>query len=167
MIEEIYTAKWFNEAIEKTKPIELQDDLKHEVILHLCIMPTEKLESIVSSGGIKFYTVRVMMNMIQSSTSKFFRMFRNYQEIGDINDINEINEINETYIEPLPIDLDCIFGNTREELYEKDMLRIYTYQFKCNALELSRSVGIPYKSINRTLQNAKNKVKCYLKQQQQ
>jgi len=141
------------------QPEDLREDLKHEVIIHLLEMDKIKLASIIEQGAIKFYTIRVMLNMIQSSTSKFFRQFRNYTHL------KFIDQQETEYKEGPGVDLDKIFGNSREGLYEKDMLNTYVYTFNRNALELSRNIGIPYKTCNRTLLNAKNKVKAYLKTQ--
>ena len=162
IVEKVYTSQWFNEVISKMQPEDLREDLKQEAIMVLLELPAKRLEQMEKDDVLKFYTIRTILNMIKSDRSKFFTMFRNYEEISDIKE-----QVNDEYIEQPEIDLNAIFTNTREQLYEKDMLFHYCYSFDRNALAMSRGTQIPYKTIIRTLTNAKNKVKCYLQSQQQ
>jgi hypothetical protein len=162
IVEKVYKSQWFNEVIDKMQPEQLQQDLKQEVIMVLLELGEQRITQMEADGMLKFYTIRTILNMIKSDRSKFFTMFRNYEEIPDIKE-----QANEDYLEMPDIDLNTIFDNTREQLYEKDMLFHYCYSFDRNALAMSRGTGIPYKTIIRTLTNAKNKVKCYLQSQQQ
>lgn len=161
IIKTYYESDWINDAISKMHPEDLRQDLKQEVFMVLLEMDESKLLELHANGFLKFYTVRTMLNMIKSDRSKFFQMFRNFVEIGS-ND-----KAQEDYKEPLEVCLDCAFNNSREQLYEKDMFWHYTYTFDRNALALSKETGIPYKTVTRTLNNAKQRIKCYLQQQQQ
>lgn len=158
IIEEVYTSQWLADVISKMNPEDLRDDLKQEAIMVLLEMDEERLKDMYQSGMIKFFTIRIVINMIKSDRSKFFVMFRNFQELPIIPD-----KIEEEYTECAEIPLDKIFETTRDDLYEKDMLFHYCYSFDGNALAMSKGTGIPYKTVIRTLINAKNKVKCYLK----
>lgn len=161
IIQECYTSQWLNEAIGKMEPEDLRDDLKQEVIMVLLEMPEEKLFDLHENGFLKFFAVRTMLNMIKSDRSGFFKMFRNFVELSN----KEVAE--QEYIEKVDICFDCAFNKSREQLYEKDMFWHYTYTFDRNALALSRETGIPYKTVTRTLQNAKQRIKCYLQLQHQ
>lgn len=162
IVEKVYTSQWFKEVIEKMEPKQLQEDLRQEVIMVLLELGEQRITQMEADGMLKFYTIRTILNMIKSDRSKFFTMFRNYEEIADIKE-----QVDDEYLEQPEIDLNTIFTNTREQLYEKDMLFHYCYSFDRNALAMSRGTGIPYKTIIRTLTNAKNRVKCYLQSQQQ
>lgn len=183
IVEKVYTSQWFKDVIEKMEPKHLQEDLRQEVIMVLLELPGERLIQMDEDGMLKFYTIRTILNMVKSDRSKFFTMFRNFQGLdsnGDLFEFYENNEntnlvkgylskdqVAEDYLEPVEINLNAIFDNSREQLYEKDMLFHYCYSFDRNALAMSRGTGIPYKTVMRTLINAKNKVKCYLQSQQQ
>ncbi len=143
------------------QPEDLQQDLKQEVIMVLLEMEEDKLKELNANGFLKFYAVRTMLNMIKSDRSKFFQLFRNFTEIG----VKEVAE--QEYEEVSDVCLDCAFNQSREQLYEKDMFWHYTYTFDRNALALSRETGIPYKTVTRTLLNAKQRIKCYLQLQLQ
>ena len=158
IIEQVYTSSWLDDVIGKMHPEDLRDDLKQEAIMVLLEMDEQRLLEMQQSGMIKFFTIRIVINMIKSDRSKFFVMFRNYQELPVIPD-----KIEEDYTEVPEIPLDTIFDSTREDLYERDMLFHYCYSFDGNALAMARGTGIPYKTVIRTLINAKNRVKCYLK----
>jgi DNA-directed RNA polymerase specialized sigma24 family protein len=161
IITEYYNSQWMNDAIGKMHPEDLQQDLKQEVFMVLLEMDEEKLLELHANGFLKFYAVRTMLNMIKSDRSKFYQMFRNFVELGSKEQAEEV------YQERAEVCFDCAFNTSREQLYEKDMFWHYTYTFDRNALALSKETGIPYKTVTRTLQNAKQRIKCYLQSQQQ
>ena len=86
IITEFWESKSVNEAFEKMQPIELQADLKSEVFLVLCEMEESKLIGLYERNELKYYMVRIMLNMIKSDRSNFFknmfcthnRLFHNY-----------------------------------------------------------------------------------------
>lgn len=161
IIQEYYLSDWMNDAIGKMHPEDLRKDLKQEVFMVLLEMDEAKLIELHTNGFLKFYAVRTMLNMIKSDRSKFYQMFRNFTELGTKDQAEEI------YQERAEVCFDCAFNTSREQLYEKDMFWHYTYTFNRNALALSKETGIPYKTVTRTLQNAKQRIKCYLQSQQQ
>ena len=160
IIEEVYKCQWFNDMLDKMNPENLRDDLKQETILVLLQMQDERIEQLHQDGYLKFYTIRTILNMIKSTTSKFFFMYRNYQEFE-----REVDQADDVYTESIELELCHVFDNTRNDLYERDMLEQYTHTFDCNALKMSRDTGIPYKTVIRTLNNAKTKIKCFLQSQ--
>lgn len=142
-----------NQAFTKMHPIELQSDLKSEVFLVLAEMPEEKLIQLYENKHLRFYIVRVMINMVSSSTNQFYKNYRNYSEFsGDIIE-NEQTDISKKITESF------------EDLhwYKKEIMRLYTHEFKCNAKELSRNTGIPYISIIRTINSVKKELKSKIR----
>jgi len=133
-------------------PKELQEDLKSEVFLILAELDATKLIDLYEKKQIKFYMVRIMLNLVQSTDKKFYGKYRNFVEYIEV----EKEDVKEN-------DLTENITNVFEQLYwyQKEILRLYTYQFNKNAKELSRQTGIPYMSIIRTL----NQIKKELKQQ--
>jgi hypothetical protein len=73
VIEKLYLSKEFNDCINKMQPEYLREDLKSEVILILLNTPDEKFNTIID---IRFYAVKIIIRLIQSSTSPFFKMYR-------------------------------------------------------------------------------------------
>ena len=78
IIEELYRSKEFNDCIGKMEPEHLRDDLKAEVALILLETPDTKIAGLSEQGNLKFYAVRIILNLIQSKTSTFFKKYRSY-----------------------------------------------------------------------------------------
>ena len=76
IIEELYNSKNFNECINKMDPDYLRGDLKAEVILVVCEMSDERLYQMYESKSLTFFVVRIILNMIKSKTSGFYRKYR-------------------------------------------------------------------------------------------
>lgn len=150
IIEELWNSKEVNDAFSKMQPVELQYDLKAEVFMVLCEMEDNKLFGMYERNEIRFYLVRTMLNMIKSDRSQFWKKYRNYSEY----------EPNETIEQPQNSIIDIMeLGIERLHWYQKEILKLYTFDFNKNAKELSRNTGIPYMSIIRTLKQTKNELK--------
>jgi DNA-directed RNA polymerase specialized sigma subunit len=136
------------------QPEELQYDLKVEVFMVLLEIPNEKLFGLYERNEIRFYIVRTMLNMIKSDRSQFWKKYRNYTEYK----VNEVAEVEDNCIINL-------MENGIEKLhwYQKEILRLYTFDFNKNAKELSRQTGIPYMSIIRTLKQTKSELKKFIR----
>lgn len=161
IIQSFYESKEIKEAIDKMEPEQLRKDLKQEMFMVLLEMEEERVKEMHEKGFLKFFLVRTMLNMVKSDRSTFYRNFRNMVEIG------EPKEVIESEVDFPNIDLNEVFGNSRQGLYEKDMFLFYVFTFKKNAAALSQATKIPYKTVIRTITTAKNRIKCYLKSQQQ
>lgn len=131
-------------------PAELRDDLKSEVFLILAELDYAKLIDLYEKKQIKFYMVRIMLNLVQSTDKKFYGKYRNFVEYNQV-DVADVKEV----------DMSMEISSMFESLYwyQKEILRLYTFEFNKNAKELSRQTGIPYMSIIRTLNQAKKELK--------
>ena len=187
IVQELYNSKEINEAISKMEPAQLRSDLKQEMFMVLMEMPEEKLKDIHFKGFSKFFLIRTMLNMIKSDRSTFYRNFRNFFEYEDKLPLEHFGKSPEQATDEveflklrgkysgsveqdvnLPnVDFNQVFGNTRQGLYERDMFFYYVFTFDRNAAALSKAVKIPYKTVIRTIQAAKKRIKCYLQLQQQ
>ena len=156
IITEYWNLKEVNEAFGKMQPEELQYDLKAEVFAVLCEMEEEKLFGLYKRNELKFYIVRIMLNMIKSDRSLFYKQYRNYVEFGTSEHQKEIDRLHD---EPNDIVDRLEKGIEGLHWYNKEILRLYAIDFKKNAKELSRSTGIPYMSIIRTLKQTKQELK--------
>src|SRR5690349_1529136 len=94
IIADLFTSKDFNACIKKMKPQSLQDELKAEVALILCEKPDEVIIELWELGKLRFYTVRIILNLMQSSSSQFYKKFR----VSNV----ELSEI----IEPIIVEYD-------------------------------------------------------------
>ena len=154
IIEQYWLNDEVNQAFAKMQPEELQYDLKVEVFMVLLEMDDIKLFGLFERNEIRFYIVRTMLNMIKSDRSQFWKKYRNYteyngKEIAEAEN-NSVIDIMEQGIENL-------------HWYQKEILRLYTFDFNKNAKELSRQTGIPYMSIIRTLKQTKNELKKHIR----
>lgn len=151
IIEELYRSKDFNDCISKMEPEHLQDDLKAEVVLILLETEEQRLIAIHEAGALKYYTVRVIINLIQSKTSRFYKLYRQ-----QLNEINDRFAYEETDIEERA---------TREEVEERAMKEIDNlYWYNAGIVKLylklgtyraiQEDTGIPFPSVYKTVQKS-------------
>lgn len=153
IISELWSSGDLNEALKKMKPVEIQEDLKSELFLIICEIEESKLIDLYDKKQLKFYIVRIMLNLVQSSKNKFFKNYRNFEEY------NETEKPDETE-QPIEV-MEFIEGLY---WYQKEILKLYTFDFNKNAKELSRQTGIPYMSLIRTLNQTKKELKKKIRQ---
>jgi len=151
---EFWQSEEVNKAFSKMHPIELQDDLKSEVFLILAELPEQKLIDLYDKKQLRFYVVRIMLNLVQNSNNQFYKRYRNFVEYTD-------QEVAESYQEDISQKVRLSVDDLH--WYKKELLRLYTEEFKCNAKALSRDTGIPYMSIVRTLNITKSELKSKIR----
>ena len=156
ILAQYWTSKEVNDAFAKMQPEELQYDLKAEVFLVLCEMNEDKLVGLFERNELKFYIVRIMLNMIKSDRSTFYKNYRNYSEFVDQDYACDDNDKTDMF-EKLELNMDGLHW------YNKEMLKLYAIDFKKNAKELSRKTGIPYMSIIRTINKTKKQMKTNIR----
>lgn len=156
ILAQYWTSKEVNDAFDKMQPEELRYDLKAEVFLVLCEMNEDKLIGMYERNELKFYIVRIMLNMIKSDRSNFYKNYRNYTEFVDNNYVaDEYDKSN--MVDKLELNMDGLHW------YNKEILKLYAIDFKKNAKELSRKTGIPYMSIVRTINKTKKQMKTNIR----
>lgn len=145
---EFWESQEVNHAISKMHPIELQEELKSELFLRIAEIPEDKLIELYNKKQLRFYVVRIMLNLIRSTDHKFYKKFRNFVEYVPI----EVIEVEQ-------LDITTIVKEHYETLYwyEKEIFRLYTFEFNCNAKKLSVALGIPYISVVRTINKIKDR----------
>jgi hypothetical protein len=157
ILAEYWTLKEVNDAFAKMHPEELQYDLKAEVFLVLCEMNEDKLIGMYERNELKFYIVRIMLNMIKSDRSNFYKSYRNYTEYVDNDTEAEVSFDKSDLVDKLEKNLEGLHW------YNKEILKLYAIDFKKNAKELSRKTGIPYMSIVRTINKTKKQMKTNIR----
>ena len=158
IITQFWDSKEVNDAFEKMQPEELRYDLKAEVFLVLCEMDEMKLIGMFERNELKFYIVRIMLNMIKSDRSTFYKNYRNHIEFVNIDkDFDVINYDKLDLVDKLEKNLEGLHW------YNKEILKLYAIDFKKNAKELSRKTGIPYMSLVRTINKTKKQMKTNIR----
>lgn len=182
IVEQLFTSKEFNDCINKMEPDHLRDDLRAEVALILLETEERKLVEIHRSGGLKYYTARIIVNCIMSKTSPFYKKFRQYYTAIDIqqdysgnNYVSEIKRVSRA-LDKMSIDLqltpdeDHEEREAREELEDKAikeidnlywyngaMVKLYLKHGNYRAIE--EETRIPYTSAYKTIQKSLTEIK--------
>jgi len=153
IITQMYLDKDISQAISKMQPVELQDDLRQEIFLVLCEMSDERLLGMWTSGYLKYFVVRTMLNMAKSDRSTFFNQFRkSFTEYCDNYESADVgSEVDE--------ETDTKLKQSMGELhwYEKNVFELYAENGR-NILKLSRDTKIPYRSLFKTVTKVKKKL---------
>lgn len=97
IISELYNSRELKEALQKMNPPELREDLRQEMFIVICDLNSEKLFELHSRNELRYYAVRIMLNLIQSKTSPFYNKFRKHLLVtvdSDINDFTKHSSLN-------------------------------------------------------------------------
>lgn len=143
IITQLFTSLDFKSCIKKMKPEHLQDELMAEVGLILCEKPELMIIELWELGKLKFYTVRIILNLVQSTTSGFYKKFR-------VNNL-ELSQI----IEPIITEYDSRKDHAMDEIenlywYDREILKLYAEHGTYRKVE--EVTGIPFESIYKTVQ---------------
>jgi hypothetical protein len=157
IIEELYNSKEFNDCISRMEPQHLRDDLKAEVVLILLETAEDKLIAIYLGGAIKFYTVRIIINLIQSKTSQFYKQYR--QQMAEITDRFMADEEQDFEERATKEDIEDRAIREIDNLYwyDRDIVKLYMRLGNYRAIE--EDTMIPYSSAYKTVQRSLQKIK--------
>lgn len=160
IIVDFYNDPDINAAIGKMNPPDLRDDLKSEMFVVLCEMSDEKFFQLHDQKIMKWFLVRTMLNMIKSDRSTFAKKFRQiFVELsGGFMDRVDNNENEHDTHEAIKNEMSQLHW------YERELFRLYS-QTK-NISLMSREIGIPYRSISKTISETRKKMKQNLKASQ-
>jgi hypothetical protein len=157
IVEQLFTSKEFNDCINKMEPDHLRDDLRAEVALILLETDERKLVEIHRSGGLKFYTVRIIMNLIQSKTSLFYKLYR--QQVVEITDKFIAGEDQDFEARAAKENLEDKAIKEIDNLYwyNGEMVKLYLKYGNYRAIE--ENTRIPYTSAYKTIQKSLTEIK--------
>lgn len=182
IVTELYNSKDFNDCIGKMEPEHLRDDLKAEVTLILLETEEGKLMEIHAAGALKFYTVRIILNLIQSKTSLFYKKFRQHftpidirQDYSGNNYVADMIKVGKSF-DKMTMDLQLTHEEdhkereAREEVedkalseidnlywYNAGIVKLYLKHGNYRAIE--QDTGIPYSSAYKTIQKSFQEIK--------
>ena len=96
----IYNDDSINATIKKIQPIDLQDDLRQELVLALLKYDCDKLKLINDDQGLVKFSMAILMNMVKGKNRKFFNQYlRNNLELS----IQYMNTFEDT--DEIPMDV--------------------------------------------------------------
>lgn len=166
IIADLFNSKEFNDCIKKMQPVELQDDLKAEVALILCEKEDAVIISLNNAGpmALKYYTVRIILNLIQSNTSPFYKKYRQ-PIIEYAENVNDAYELTEDEIDAR-IAEECKEEQVLkiiEDLYwyDKEMLKLYMETGNYRTME--KETGIPHGTCYDAIQAVYAKIRYHLR----
>jgi hypothetical protein len=154
ILAEFYESKEFTKALNKFQPANLRDDLKQEVVMVLCEMPEEKLIGLYTRKELIFYSVRIMLNLINSTkvNQRFYRLFR--QPVIEF--IDNFDAPQEEYNHEKDVLIEIIEKKMQDlTWYERRLLNELT---ETTMYKLSIATKIPYTSIYNTVKKIKEKL---------
>lgn len=172
ILSQFFISKDFNDCIKKMEPAQLQDDLKAEVALILCEMPEDKVSGLWERKELKFYTVRIILNLIKSNTSPFYKKFRvsgvSLDELSDALAIHHNvknswgHQADPSSVDKYTIDKSFVYSEydpirdtAIKEIdnlywYDREILKLYAEHGTYRKVE--EVTGIPFESIYKTVQ---------------
>lgn len=164
IVAELYQSKEFNDCIRRMEPEHLRDDLRSEVILILLETRAEKLLDIYQKGALKFYTVRIILNLIQSTRSDFYKRYRqpiseftadlmNKFSVDDEADAELVDEKEAVgrLLDQVIDEVDGLYW------YNRQILELYMKHGNYRAIE--KETRIPYSSAYKTVQHSFKQIK--------
>lgn len=158
IVAELFESKDFNDCLCKMEPEYLRDDLKAEVALILLETPDTKILDLHKTSGLKFYTVRIILNLIQSKTSPFFKKFRRFSS-DTIPDL-PAEELNGRVQRELTEER-AIAIIPKLYWYDRQIVELYLELGNYRAIE--KETGIPWESCYKTVQKAIKQIRNELK----
>lgn len=160
ILSELFLSKDFRSCISKMEPAHLQEDLKGEVMLILCEYNPDKIQELYAEGKLKFFTVRIILNLIRSKTSKFYKTYRKQEQNISISENTGDNETpfqlsdEQTNWERTKQNMESDALDAIESLYwyDKEIVKLYLKHGNYRAVE--EVTGIPFESIYKTVQRS-------------
>jgi hypothetical protein len=168
IIEQLFYSKDFNDCIKKMEPEYLREDLKAEVMLVLCEQDENFLQGLYERRQITFWVVRVVINMIKSDTSGFYRKYRQplttyMDKITDViqgQSAGVLKPLLEIEWEHLAVDEK--HARLKDFMcslswYERGLIELYMEMGNYRAIQ--KVTGIPHQSVWKTVTTAFNRFK--------
>jgi hypothetical protein len=168
ILSDLYQSREMSDLIQKMQPEHLREEIKQELFLSLCEMPDQKIIGLHLSGGLKFFVTRVLLNMVQSSTSPFFKKYRRMITVdaGDFlpsthDDEEEIIE-RETTQNALLEAVEKVLGEMH--WYKRELFKLYVHHGSAGKVIKAMKADlcgkyIPRRTILDVVKQAKSEIK--------
>ena len=150
ILSELYHDKRFCGFIKKMRPVNLQEDLKAEVLLIMSEVSEDKLTEIHNKGKIVFFAIGVTIRQIKSNTSAFYKKYRT--EIpGLTGELEQADTAQLTLAKSAIAELDNLTW------YERGLVDLYCDLGNYRAVETE--TGIPHSAVYLTVKGACDKIR--------
>ncbi len=159
----LYESKELADCIGKMDHRHLHDELKQELFIVLCELPDDKLLGMHGRGELRYYAVRVILNMINSNTSRFYKVFRSKALLNmDIDLGNLFNDKFQDNGVQDKIDIEekenkLLDAVNKLGWYDKGITELYMKEGSMG--KVAKKVGIPKSSVKQTIDRAKKSIK--------
>jgi len=150
ILETLWASPAIADAIGKMQPEHIRDELRSEMFASLCELPEERLQSMNDEGYLLFYTLRMMLTMVKSKRSTFYKKFRR----PDVQwDENTPEEADEPYMDLWPF-----YKGAYDDLpfVEREILKIYSEVGSMQ--EVSNVTYIPFRTVKQIISKAKSRM---------
>lgn len=160
ILTKFFASREFNNCINRMKPAYLREDLKSEVLLILCEEEEWFLHELYTRGELVYWAVRIIMNMMKSTSSPFFEKFRlqvaelppgyDAEDYYDEQHYRELEKLEQRAFDMI------------DELhwYKAELIKLYRRLGSYR--EVSRQTGIPFQSVQRAVRNGCKQIKKML-----
>jgi hypothetical protein len=140
-------------------PEHLRDDLRSEVALILLEKPDEVIKDLDAKKNLRFYTARIIMNLMFSNTSPFYNRYRLHGTNIIPEDLRE-SDPNGRYHKELMEDR-AIEHIEKLYWYDKEIVNLYLKLGNYRAIE--KDTGIPWESCYSTIRKVIKQIRDELK----
>jgi hypothetical protein len=148
-----YLSKDYQSLVDASNKITGNNELSYD-LLHYAIEEMsykDNIQSIVDSGGARFYCIRIMLTQWKSQTGPFHKIYRKKHDTFDDIDIPEPEE--------KTLDIKQIY-KLLDNLpwYDRELFKLYS-DMGLNYSKLSNLTGIPRTSISLTIKRVREYIK--------
>lgn len=155
IISELYLSKEFNDCINKMDPPWLRDDLRQEVSVILLTKPPEVICGLSERNELRWFVVRIMLNMVRSSSSQWTKTYRRHYTDVIPEVVNK--ELNGRVARECQEQAVLRFINTELYWYDKEIIQMYMKLGSYRDIE--KETGIPWESAYGTVRRIQKRIK--------
>ncbi len=149
ILSELYSDKKFCGFIKKMRPVNLQEDLKSEVLLIMSEVSEDKLTQIHTNGKLSFFAIGVTIRQIKSNTSAFYKKYR--IELPGLTEVESCDSSQLILAKSAISELDNLTW------YERGLVDLYCDLGNYRAVETE--TGIPHSAVYLTVKGACEKIR--------
>lgn len=162
-IERIFKTGILKKICRQIADPSFSDDLEQEIYVAMLRKPEPLLQELWDKGQMHFYLTRVATNLYRSSTSKFTKKHKQFEHNDDVSTISDMyyaENSDPEQIEQIMIASKKIISSwdkPNEFPYLQQLFLLYLQS--PSMAEISRLTGIPYRTVKKTINELKQKLK--------
>lgn len=137
------------------EPDHLQEDLRQEVMVILLNKPPELICGLEARRELRWYVVRIILNMVKSKSSPFIKTYRRFTT--DVIPEMPVKELNGRVHRECMEQAVIRFINTELYWYDKEIVQMYMRLGSYRDIE--KETGIPWESAYGTVRRVTDRIK--------